>query len=117
MTKPVLKMREKLNDLGASNTARMKLKGEVPPCQLWPEVYLKCAFVASANSALLNAERCGYRHIIWLYQRIKPRRGHGNAKVAVARHPLGGQLLDAQERRALWGSEVVHATLSAPNYR
>ena len=26
-----LKMREKLNDLGASNTARMKLKVEVPP--------------------------------------------------------------------------------------
>jgi transposase len=49
-------------------------------------VYLKWAFVEAANSALLNAQRCGYNHISRLYQRIKPRRGHGKAKVAVARH-------------------------------
>lgn len=49
-------------------------------------VYLKWAFVEAANSALLNAERCGYGHVSRLYQRIKPRRGHGKAKVAVARH-------------------------------
>ena len=49
-------------------------------------VYLKWAFVEAANSALLNAERCGYKHISQLYQRIKARRGHNRAKVAVARH-------------------------------
>jgi transposase len=49
-------------------------------------VYLKWAFVEAANSALLNAERCGYHHVSRLYQRIQPRRGHGKAKVAVARH-------------------------------
>lgn len=49
-------------------------------------VYLKWAFVEAANSALMNAERCRYGHISRLYQRIKPRRGHGKAKVAVARH-------------------------------
>ena len=49
-------------------------------------VYLKWAFVEAANSSLLNAERCDYGHISRLYQRIKPRRGHGKAKVAVARH-------------------------------
>lgn len=49
-------------------------------------VYLKWAFVEAANSAVLNAERCGYDHIGRLYQRIKTRRGHGKAKVAVARH-------------------------------
>jgi len=49
-------------------------------------VYLKWAFVEAANSSLLNAERCSYGHISRLYQRIKPRRGHGKAKVAVARH-------------------------------
>jgi transposase len=49
-------------------------------------VYLKWAFVEAANSGLLNAERCGYHHISRLYQRIQPRRGHGKAKVAVARH-------------------------------
>lgn len=49
-------------------------------------VYLKWAFVEAANSAVLNRERCGYGHIDRLYQRIKDRRGHGKAKVAVARH-------------------------------
>lgn len=49
-------------------------------------VYLKWAFVEAANSGLLNAERCGYHHSSRFYQRIQPRRGHGKAKVAVARH-------------------------------
>jgi len=49
-------------------------------------VYLKWAFVEAANSSILNCERCGYNHISRLYQRIKARRGHGKAKVAVARH-------------------------------
>jgi transposase len=49
-------------------------------------VYLKWAFVEAANSSILNRERCGYDHISRLYQRIKSRRGHGKAKVAVARH-------------------------------
>jgi len=49
-------------------------------------VYLKWAFVEAANSSILNRERCGYHHISRLYQRIKARRGHNRAKVAVARH-------------------------------
>ena len=49
-------------------------------------VYLKWGFVEAANSSVLNRERCGYGHISRLYQRIKSRRGHGKAKVAVARH-------------------------------
>jgi transposase len=49
-------------------------------------VYLKWAFVEAANSAILNRERSGYNHISRLYQRIKTRRGHNRAKVAVARH-------------------------------
>jgi transposase len=53
-------------------------------------VYLKWAFVEAANSAILNCERCGYDHIRRLYQRIKARRGHGKAKVAVARHLAEG---------------------------
>jgi len=49
-------------------------------------VYLKWAFVEAANSSIQNRERCGYKHISQLYQRIKARRGHNRAKVAVARH-------------------------------
>jgi transposase len=48
--------------------------------------YLKWAFVEAANSALLNRQRCGYTHISQLYERVRTRRGHGKAKVAVARH-------------------------------
>jgi transposase len=48
--------------------------------------YLKWAFVEAANSAVLNRTRCGYTHISQLYDRLRARRGHGKAKVAVARH-------------------------------
>jgi len=49
-------------------------------------LYLKWAFVEAANSAVLNRQRCEYRHVDRLYQNVKPRRGHGKAIVAVARH-------------------------------
>jgi transposase len=49
-------------------------------------VYLKWAFVEAAGSAIQNRQRCGYKHIGQLYERIKARRGHNRAKVAVARH-------------------------------
>lgn len=49
-------------------------------------VYLKWAFVEAANGAVLHRERCGYLHISRLYERIRARRGHGKAMVAVARH-------------------------------
>ncbi len=49
-------------------------------------LYLKWAFTEAANSAVLNCERCEYRHVDRLYKNIQPRRGHGRAIVAVARH-------------------------------
>jgi transposase len=49
-------------------------------------LYLKWAFVEAANSAVLNRQRCQYRHIARLYENVKARRGHGKAIVAVARH-------------------------------
>ena len=49
-------------------------------------VYLKWAFVEAANSAIVHREQCRYQHVGQLYERIKPRRGHNRAKVAVARH-------------------------------
>jgi len=46
--------------------------------------YLKWAFVEAANAALLQGAR--YGHVRRLYDRIRARRGHGKAVVAVARH-------------------------------
>lgn len=46
--------------------------------------YLKWALVEAANAALLQGER--YGHVHRLYQRLRARRGHGKALVAVARH-------------------------------
>lgn len=48
--------------------------------------YLKYAFIEAANVIVLNQERWARRHAVMLYQRIKVRRGHGKAVVAVARH-------------------------------
>ena len=49
-------------------------------------LYLKWAFTEAANSAVLNRERCDYRHVARLYENVKARRGHGKAIIAVARH-------------------------------
>lgn len=48
--------------------------------------YLKWAFIEAAQSAVLHQSRCSERHVVLLYKRIKTRRGHGKAVVAVARH-------------------------------
>ena len=48
--------------------------------------YLKYAFIEAVNVTVMNQERWANRHTVLLYQRIKERRGHGKAVVAVARH-------------------------------
>jgi transposase len=48
--------------------------------------YLKWAFVEAANAAVLHRGKATHAHIIQLYNRIRARRGHGKAIVAVARH-------------------------------
>ena len=48
--------------------------------------YLKWAFIEAANCIVLVRRRLGYRHIPELYDRIRARKGHSVAVVAVARH-------------------------------
>lgn len=48
--------------------------------------YLKWAFVEAANAAVLHRKVASHAHIIRLYTRLRTRRGHGKAIVAVARH-------------------------------
>ncbi len=48
--------------------------------------YLKWAFVEAANVVVLNQTRWEDRHVVQLYQRIRTRKGHAKAVVAVARH-------------------------------
>ena len=48
--------------------------------------YLKYAFIEAANVIVLNQGRLSRRHAVQLYLRIRDRRGHGKAIVAVARH-------------------------------
>ena len=48
--------------------------------------YLKWAFIEAANVIVLNQHRLFNRHVGKLYQRIKIRKGHAKAVVAVARH-------------------------------
>jgi transposase len=48
--------------------------------------YLKWAFVEAANVVCLNKGRWQDRYAVDLYERVKARRNHGKAIVAVARH-------------------------------
>lgn len=48
--------------------------------------YLKWALVEAANVAVLNQTRWADRHVVRLYRRIRNRKGHAKAVVAVARH-------------------------------
>jgi len=48
--------------------------------------YLKWAFIEAANVIVLNQNQWVNRHVVQLYKRIKTRKGHGKAVVALARH-------------------------------
>ena len=56
--------------------------------QVRPDVnrYLKWALVEAANIIVINQGRWSSRHVVRLYRRVKERRGHAKAVVAVARH-------------------------------
>lgn len=47
---------------------------------------LKRAFIEAANVVMLNQARWSDRHAVQLYQRVRARKEHGKAIVAVARH-------------------------------
>ena len=48
--------------------------------------YLKWAYVEAANVAMIHRRRFPERHVSRLYERVKRRRGHQKAIVAVGRH-------------------------------
>jgi transposase len=48
--------------------------------------YLKWAFVEAANSMSIHQKYYPNRHVVRLYRRIRERKGHAKAAVAVARH-------------------------------
>lgn len=48
--------------------------------------YLKWALIEAANMVVLNQRSWPDRHVVRLYRRIRERRGHAKAVVAVARH-------------------------------
>jgi transposase len=48
--------------------------------------YLKWAYVEAANTIVLFHKRWTGRHTVGLYMRLREKRGHAKAVVAVARH-------------------------------
>ena len=48
--------------------------------------YLKWAYVEAASTISRNRRHWPERHVVRLYERLRKRRGHGRAVVAVARH-------------------------------
>jgi transposase len=62
--------------------------GKVRYGNLRPDVnrYLKWAFVEAANTISMNKKHWPQRHAVWLYNKIRNRKGHCKAIGAVARH-------------------------------
>jgi hypothetical protein len=48
--------------------------------------YLKWAFVEAANIIAMQQHRLGNVHVVRFYRRMRQRKDHGKAAVAVARH-------------------------------
>jgi transposase len=48
--------------------------------------YLKWAFIEAANTVVIHHKRWAGRHVSLLYSRLREKRGHAKAAVAVARH-------------------------------
>jgi transposase len=48
--------------------------------------YLKWAFVEAANCIVMHKQRYAGRHVVELYERLRPAKNHGKAAVAVGRH-------------------------------
>lgn len=48
--------------------------------------YLRWAFVEAANSVVSHQKQLGEQHVVRLYRRLAPRKGHAKAAVAVGRH-------------------------------
>lgn len=62
--------------------------GKIRYGRVRPDVnrYLKWALIEAANVVVLHQNRWPESHVVQLYRRIKQRRGHAKAIVAVARH-------------------------------
>ena len=62
--------------------------GRVRYGQTRPDVnrYLKWAYAEAANAGMIHRRRRPHRHVSQLYERVKGRRGHQKAIVAVGRH-------------------------------
>lgn len=73
----------------AGTVARVKASGgKIFHGKLRPDVnrYLKWAFIEAANTVVLFHKRWPERHVSRLYLRLREKKGHSKAVVAVARH-------------------------------
>jgi transposase len=83
--------------------------------QVRPDVnrYLKWAFVEVANGMALRQKVWGRRHAVQLYLRLKERRGHPKAVVAVARHLAEATYWMLKKQEAYRDPGFVHPSVSA----
>jgi transposase len=77
--------------------------------------YLKCAYVEAANVIARWRHRHSERHTVNLYERIRAKKGHGKAAVAVARHLAEASYwILVKKEKYKDPSLSVHARQSAP---
>lgn len=83
--------------------------------QVRPDVnrYLKWAFIEVANGMVLRQKVWAKHHGVQLYLRIKERRGHPKAVVAVARHLAEAAYWMLKKQESYRDPGFVHPTVSA----
>jgi len=97
----------------AGTVARVSSSGGVTRMGgIRPDVnrFLRWAFIEAANCVVLNLRRNPSAHVSLLYKRIRERRGHGKAIVAVSRHLAEASywVLTKKEPYRAPGSAVGH---------
>ncbi len=73
----------------AGTTPRVHASGgkiRIGPLRSDVNRYLKWAYVEAGNSICMNRRHYPGRHVVWLYDRVRLRKGHQKAIGAVARH-------------------------------
>lgn len=89
--------------------------GKIHFGQVRPDVnrYLKWAFVEVANGMALRQKVWSERHAVKLYRRLKERRGHPKAIVAVARHLAEAVYWMLKKQESYRDPGFVHPEVSA----
>jgi transposase len=76
--------------------------------------YLRWALIEAANCIVMQQHQKPHRHVTQLYQRLRQRKGHGKAVVAVARHLAEATYWVLKKQAVYREPQAVKSVLSTP---